>query len=309
MPIRSTILGSAIAVSSLVPFASAAQPRGDAENLVRSATVTASTMAAKEADGKYGVPRLCDGNLKTRWASRRQSKLPQWIKTKWPEPVKIDTVTINAYWAADFYAVWTKIEVEFSDGAVVQHDLGASPTDSVIIRLDKAHTITWAVLRVVEVVEPKANLGIKELGFYLDPHRRIGPPKQTIKPRSRSALKAEGRPEHPTVYVTRSDVLRARRHAAETAWGKAEKANILDQAGQWLEHDEAYWLQFLPRPGDCYACGFARCPICRASLGKCRWDRPRTVACRKGHVLPDAEHPDDGTGYTAASKHTNGMRT
>ena len=270
-----------------------------AENLIRSAAVTASTMASKEPGGKYGVLRLCDGDARTRWASKRNSQLPQWIKAEWEEPVTLDTVTIDAYWRLDFYGVWKKVEVELSDGATAEYGFKDRGSDSTVIRFDEPHTVSWAVLRVVEVVEPKANLGICELGFYLDPHRRIGPPKKLIKPKARSELKPEGRPRHPIVYVTPEDVQRARRNAERTAWGKTEKESVLTQAEQWLEHDEAYWLQFLPEPGACYACGWTGCPVCGSRFADCRWDLPRKTKCRKGHLLPDAAHPDDGAGYVA----------
>jgi len=109
------------------------------------------------------------------------------------------------------------------------------------------------------------------------------------------------------VYVNEADVARARRNAETTVWGRATKARILQAAAKWLEHDETYWLAFLPEPGACYAYGFTGCPICNARTGtwanaRCRWDRPRTVQCANGHVLPDNDHPDDGTGYVATDK-------
>ncbi|NCQ30334.1 MAG: hypothetical protein GW802_23440, partial [Armatimonadetes bacterium] len=51
-----------------------------------------------------------------------------------------------------------------------------------------------------------------------------------------------------------------------------------------------------------YAYGFVACPRCSSSWGtwggaRCSWDKPGKVTCANGHELPDADHPDDGTGW------------
>ena len=57
-----------------------------------------------------------------------------------------------------------------------------------------------------------------------------------------------------------------------------------------------------PAKGACFAYGFTGCPICSGTWGiwgsaRCSWDKPGKVTCANGHVLPDADHPDPGTGY------------
>ena len=105
--------------------------------------------------------------------------------------------------------------------------------------------------------------------------KRVKALQHVAGPVAVDTAKPEGRPVHPTVYVTPDDVQRARRNAAQTAWGKAEKAAILENAKFWLAHDEVYWLKFLPAPGACYAYGFTGCPICYSSCGT--WPEGQTV--------------------------------
>jgi hypothetical protein len=123
-------------------------------------------------------------------------------------------------------------------------------------------------------------------------------------PLPREQIVVRGRAEHPCVNVTRNDIVEARERAAKYPWAKAEYDGILRETEKWLRESDAYWLRFLPKPGACYAYGFTGCPICDEGTGTwgdalCSWDTPGHVRCRKGHVLPDAEHPDDGAGYHA----------
>ena len=304
MYVRTTPLLAA----AFAALASTALPGEAPPNLIHDASVTASSMASPAA-GKYGVERLRDRDPNTHWASRGHAKLPQTVRAQWPKPVTFDTISIDGFWrgATNIYAAWQAVEVVLGDGSKLTQELAPDAPESVILRLDKPHTASWAEVRVLSVHEAKTYVGIDELGFYLDPARRVGPPREVVKPKPQAALKPQGRPSHPTVYVALEDLARARRNAEQTEWGKAEKAAIVAQAKTWLEHDEQYWLQFLPPPGACYAYGFVGCPICGGRWGtwggaRCRWDLPGKVACRKGHVLPDGDHPDDGTGYAAKDK-------
>ena len=62
-----------------------------------------------------------------------------------------------------------------------------------------------------------------------------------------------------------------------------------------------------PAAGACFAYGFTGCPICGTSWGTwggahASFDQPGHVTCAHGHTLPDAEHPDPGTGYVGKDK-------
>ncbi len=69
-----------------------------------------------------------------------------------------------------------------------------------------------------------------------------------------------------------------------------------------MQKPDEWYLQVLPAGGACFAYGFTGCPICDASWGiwgdaQASFDQPGQVTCKQGHTLPDAAHPDAGTGY------------
>ncbi len=109
---------------------------------------------------------------------------------------------------------------------------------------------------------------------------------------------------HPTVYVTPADIERARQNSARYPWAKAIADGILAVADEWAARDDAWILAQVPGKGACFAYGFTGCPICGASFGmwdkaRASFDNPGHVTCANGHVLPDAAHPDPGTGWVA----------
>jgi hypothetical protein len=278
------------------------------DDLALRATASAAS-AATASTGKYGVLRLLDGDATTHWASASGYELPHSVKLEWKEPVSIDTVVVDIF-ARQFtnlYAFWKEAEVELSNGAKVTVRFGPEESGWTVFRFDEPTKTTSVTLRILSVHESKVYLGINQIGVFLDPRHLITPPKEMVRAKDRAALTALGSPSHPIVYATPEDVARARRNAETTEWGRTERASILAEAAKWLDHDEDYWLEFLPDAGACYAYGFTGCPICGASCGtwggaRCAWDRPKTVTCVNGHMLPDEDHPDDGTGYVAEDK-------
>ncbi|HOX37750.1 MAG TPA: heparinase II/III family protein [Candidatus Brocadiia bacterium] len=126
----------------------------------------------------------------------------------------------------------------------------------------------------------------------------------TATPVPRNQLIPSGVKVYPTVYLTPKDIERARANVEKYAWARETKEAIIASAEGWLQKESDYWLSRLPGPNACYAYGFTGCPICGAKWGtwkgaRCAWDDPGHVTCTGGHRLPDAEHPDDGKGYTA----------
>jgi Heparinase II/III-like protein len=109
---------------------------------------------------------------------------------------------------------------------------------------------------------------------------------------------------HPTVYITPADIERGRQNAARFPWAKAIADRILSVAKEWAAKDDAWILAQVPGKGACFAYGFTGCPICGAGWGiwdkaRASFDNPGHVTCDNGHVLPDAAHPDPGTGWVA----------
>ena len=115
---------------------------------------------------------------------------------------------------------------------------------------------------------------------------------------------------HPRVYLTPAAVRRARENVKRHAWAKAERDAIVSEADSWLAKSDDWYRDNLPKPGACFAYGFTGCPICGGDWGwwsaaDCSFERPGTVRCSGGHVLPDADHPDPGTGYVGKDGRTH----
>jgi len=120
-------------------------------------------------------------------------------------------------------------------------------------------------------------------------------------------LTHEGALRHPTVSITPEDVQRARHRIAHDAEAKAWFEEIQKSLAAWDDKDPAWVKSVMPGKGACFAYGFTGCPICGSTWGKwglarASFDKPGHVICNQGHVLPDAEHPDPGTGYHAGDK-------
>ena len=271
-------------------------------NLAGAATATASTSATPVGD-QYGPDRANDGDPNTHWASG-SSKLPQWLRLDWAKPTRVDTVQLDFYAKElpSLYAAWKTAEIELSDGFRQPVRVEDPGQDTTIVRLPEPHTITWLAIHLQEVHEVKTYVGVDEIRVHLDPTRLIGPPKEVHRAKMRTEVAIAGQEHHPTVYLNAADLKRAARNAERTTWGAAEKQSVLNQAERWLTGDDADWRQFLPEAGACYAYGFVACPRCSSSWGtwggaRCSWDKPGKVTCANGHELPDADHPDDGTGW------------
>lgn len=116
----------------------------------------------------------------------------------------------------------------------------------------------------------------------------------------------EGRPEHPTVYMTRADIERARTNREKHAWAKRAAERLLAEADSWANRSDQELLDLVPPEKSSYAYGFAGCPVCGGTFagwwgmrGVAKLEDPRHVRCVNGHRLPDEEHPDAGDGWTA----------
>jgi len=124
---------------------------------------------------------------------------------------------------------------------------------------------------------------------------------------SAPALKIEGAKVHPTVFVTPADITRARDNIRRFDWAKQTADAVLREADAWLAKDDAWLRSVVPAPGAAFAYGIVACPICGANWGPfaregASFDRPSHVTCSNGHTLPDADHPDGGTGYVGPDR-------
>lgn len=128
---------------------------------------------------------------------------------------------------------------------------------------------------------------------------------QTAPPAA--ALKFEGAAIHPTVFVTPSDIARARDNIKHFAWAKQTADAVLREADAWFSKDDAWLRSVVPAPGAAFAYGIVACPVCGANWGPfaregASFANPGHVTCSNGHTMPDADHPDDGTGYVGPDR-------
>lgn len=107
---------------------------------------------------------------------------------------------------------------------------------------------------------------------------------------------------HPTVYVTPEDVARARDRIKSDPAARKWFESLKRQAASWNDKTPEWVKEVMPGEGACFAYGFTGCPICGKTWGiwgaaRASFDKPGRITCDNGHVLPDDQHPDPGTGY------------
>ena len=126
-----------------------------------------------------------------------------------------------------------------------------------------------------------------------------GPP---FPSQSSATLKIEGAKAHPTVFITTDDVKRARENIKRYGWARQTADAVLREADDWLKKEDDWLRRAVPAAGAAFAVGISGCPVCGDNWGPwardgATFERPGRVTCPNGHTLPDADHPDDGTGY------------
>ncbi|MCP4646006.1 MAG: hypothetical protein GY851_36520, partial [bacterium] len=261
----------------------------------------ADVEASSETGGKYTAGKAVDGLTGTRWASSDHAALPQWIEVRLKEPSTVDAVMVRLP-DDRLYSPWRDIELSFSEGEAVRETLEEGTTEAVV-RFDP-RTTDRVRITVMSVHDVRHYVGAFEITVAHDPEEALGGGLKTAKPLSRDEVVVKGRKGHPCVNVTQADVAATRERVESQPWARAMRDRIVADADQWLRESDAYWLEFLPESGACYAYGFTGCPITGKTFGtwagaRCSWDRPGKVMNGEGRLLPDEEYPDDGTGYKA----------
>ncbi len=270
-------------------------------NLLAKAQIEVSS-AAGQPGQKYSYESLNDEDWGTWWASGSNRKLPQWIKVSFAQPAKLDTVILVVAENPSIYTNWKRVEIGFSDGSSVSQELEDRP-GVFTIRFPEKVTEGFQV-NIVESYAEKVYYAAREMMAFHDPDQQIAirvPPKERWK---HVELTETGREVHPCVYITPDDVERAKTNVEKHDWAKAYAANIIAAADTVVDKDPEWIHDNCPEKGAAFAYGSTGCPICSAGWGtwggaNCSFDRPGTVKCRNGHILPDEDHPDDGTGYVA----------
>ena len=269
-------------------------------NLAMGATVEASSTAGRPGQ-QYSVECINDEELGSWWASGANVPLPQWLKISFDEAQTVDTVVfVQADVHPELYARCKLLQLSFSDGSTVQQEL-ADYAGPFILRFP-ARTVQWLQLDMLEAHEVKTYFTASEVMVFSDPDQKISARVSSKQRWSQVDLTETGREFHPTVYMTPEDVQRARANIEEHEWARSLADSIIANADTVVDRSSEWIREHCPDKGAAFAYGLTGCPICAGLWGSwgganCSFDRPGTVKCGNGHILPDDAHPDDGTGY------------
>ncbi|MCD6351784.1 MAG: heparinase II/III family protein, partial [Armatimonadetes bacterium] len=289
------------APSATVAGAAWAQPlvrTGELKNVAADAEFTATSSAS----GKYAPEKARDGNASTWWASSDHAAVPQSVTVTFPEPRTFDTVVVIPANNPVLYSWIRRLKVEAA-GQKATAELPAR-FEAVLLRLPKAVKTNKLTVTIESVHAPNHYVGLAEIMVFDDPKHQVKLMTDWRKEWLEADRTPLGRRKHPCVYTTAEDVARARRMVKKEDWARTYLAAQRRLADQWLQRSDDEIRALVPPKGACFAYGFTGCPICGASFGtwggaRCSFDDPGHVVCANGHRLPDAEHPDPGTGYRA----------
>lgn len=107
--------------------------------------------------------------------------------------------------------------------------------------------------------------------------------------------------EHPRVLYTPADIERARKNLGTSGpdWARKIYQDILTQAKRpvWMGLPDNAIRNFMPEPYSYYMYEISSvCPD-GTKMSPAGWVAPGKVMCGSGRMLPNADHPDDGTGW------------
>ena len=274
-------------------------------NLARDATVEASSAASEV----YGAASLTDNRAETTWATAGGAPLPQWVHLSFDHPRTLDTLVIVNRGNPRHDANPRHVEISFGEGEPLRVEL-PDRAGAHIIRLPE-RTAEWLRLTVVDVWEDSVYVALSELMAFSDPGgaiRLAQRPQADLREWQQLELTESGRAEHPCVYMTRDDVQRARQLIEQHDWARSHAQTVISRADEVVGHSAEWIREHTPERGACFACGKGSCPVCGARWTKsdgwggwasldCSFDRPGTVKCANGHLLPNEQFPDPGTGH------------
>lgn len=124
-----------------------------------------------------------------------------------------------------------------------------------------------------------------------------------------ATLKPDLELEHPRVLYTPADIERARKNLADDgpAWAKKIHQDTLNRANRpvWMGLPDRAIRNLMPKPYSYYMYEISSvCPD-GTKMSPAGWSAPGKVMCGSGRMLPNAEHPDDGTGWKDAQGNTH----
>lgn len=274
-------------------------------NLMRGAQIGVPSSASTGA--KYAGARMVDEDASARWASSPEQTVPVQIAVTLPEERTLDTLVLLVTDLPKLYATFRRVSLSFPDGERVGWEL-EDRGGAHIIRFPE-RTVRQFTLSIDEAWQQRMYFGIDELLAFHDPQGQVQRTLTTTERWLQADVTPRGREEHPCVYINREDVAHARRQIERHPWAAEHARTVIARADEVVGHGPEWIREMCPPAGALFAMGQSGCPICGARWGTwgnadCSFDRPGTVRCSNGHILPDAEHPDDGSGWVGPDGRT-----
>jgi hypothetical protein len=296
-----SLIRNSLMLLLLASTAACAAPQlatASALDLAPSAQPSASSSAGQPGQ-KYAPPDATDASPSTWWAAN--NKLPVSFELRFPQPQKLDTLVLLNADNTTLYANLKHVTIIFGQDDLLEQDF-PDERGPFVIRFDPRVTDTVRLTITEAHQTDKIYVGLATLAVYHDPDRQVRIKMSPTDAWKKLDLTEQGRAEHPCVYVTPADVQAARERMKTEPCAKTYAQGIIAKADAAVARPDDWYLKLLPEKGACFAYGFTGCPICKSSWGtwggaRCDWNNPGHVTCRQGHVLPDADHPDPGTGY------------
>jgi hypothetical protein len=270
------------------------------ENLAQGAAIEASSSAGQRG-AKYGVDSANDGDTGTWWASAKSPTYPVSVTLTFAQPETIDCLALVQADNPTIYTNWKTVRIAFSDGSSLEETFEDNSAPK-LVRFEQ-RAAEWVKVEIVDPYDAeKYYVTLREIMAFRDPDGKVAVKMPPAAQWKTADVTPQRRDTHPCVYITPEDVARARTRIETEDWARNWFEGVRRQADEWVSKEDEWIASILPEPGACFAYGVTACPICRASWGqwggaRCSFDNPGHVTCANGHVLPDAEHPDPGTGY------------
>jgi hypothetical protein len=273
--------------------------------------------ASGECGKNYAVQMAADGLSNTHWAA--PNRPPVWIQARFPEPRTLSRIRVRQCSQTAIYDNWRRVSVSFSDGSGFSCLLGDRWQEQVMEF--SSRKVRWVRITVESTYKTSHYVGLAEIAFDDQPvtsqpgvdvsinprpeARRLAPDSPVTSEedaRQRQVLerlssKRFGRADHPTLFANADDVERAKANVRRHRWAHEVFTRVLASADAWLARSDDQLRRLIPDKGALFD-NKAACPRCGT---QCSVDlgRPGTVSCGVcKRSYPDADHPDDGRGWT-----------
>ncbi len=107
-------------------------------------------------------------------------------------------------------------------------------------------------------------------------------------------------PDRPFLFLNDKEIADARVRAGKEEWAKRIKENYTQLADAWVSRDYNFIKSMIPAWGAIYVYGLGKDldPVHHKKMKWLGWNDPFHLVAEDGTVYPNADHPDEGMGWT-----------